>query len=382
MHIPLDYETLRLIWWVLLGVLLIGFALTDGYDLGVASLLPFVARNDEERRQTINAIAPHWEGHQVWLILGGGAIFAAWPFVYAVSFSGFYLAMFLVLASLILRPVSFKYRSKHADPAWRSRWDMALFVGGFVPALVFGVAVGNVLAGAPFRFDSDLRMTYEGSLLGLFTPFTLLAGLLSVAMLAMHGAAWLAVKIEEGPVLERARRFGRWAAVATIVLFALGGVMIAKGAMGMRLEGVIDAGGPSNPLMSASVSAPGGWLANYTAHPWMLIAPVAGLVGPLVAMAGIGMRRGWLNLMGSAAAIKGIIATVGLSMFPFILPSSIDPRSSLTVWNASSSHLTLFIMLIVTCVFLPMILIYTAWVMKLLAGRITLSEVRSNPDFY
>jgi cytochrome d ubiquinol oxidase subunit II len=149
MHIPLDYETLRLIWWVLLGVLLIGFALTDGYDLGVASLLPFVARRDEERRQVINAIAPHWEGHQVWLILGGGAIFAAWPFVYAVSFSGFYLAMFLVLASLILRPVSFKYRSKHADPAWRSRWDMALFVGGFVPALVFGVAVGNVLTGAP-----------------------------------------------------------------------------------------------------------------------------------------------------------------------------------------------------------------------------------------
>jgi cytochrome d ubiquinol oxidase subunit II len=286
MHIPLDYETLRLIWWVLLGVLLIGFALTDGYDLGVASLLPFVARSDEERRQVINAIAPHWEGHQVWLILGGGAIFAAWPFVYAVSFSGFYLAMFLVLASLILRPVSFKYRSKHADPAWRSRWDMALFVGGFVPALVFGVAVGNVLAGAPFRFDSDLRMTYEGSLLGLFTPFTLLAGLLSVAMLAMHGAAWLAVKIEEGPVLERARRYGLWAAVATIVLFALGGVMVAKGAMGMRLEGVVDAGGPSNPLMSASVGA-GGMAGQLRPHPWMLIAPLAGLVGPLVAMAGI-----------------------------------------------------------------------------------------------
>lgn len=382
MHIPLDYETLRLIWWVLLGVLLIGFALTDGYDLGVGALLPFVARKDDERRLVINAIAPHWEGHQVWLILGGGAIFAAWPFVYAVSFSGFYLAMFLVLASLILRPVSFKYRSKHADPAWRARWDMALFVGGFVPALVFGVAVGNVLVGAPFRFDSDLRMTYEGSLLGLFTPFTLLAGLLSVTMLMTHGAAWLAVKVEEGPVLERARRFGRWAAIATIVLFALGGVMVAKGAMGMRLDGVVDAGGPSNPLMSASISAPGGWLANYGAHPWMLIAPIAGLVGPLVAMAGIAMRRGWLNLAGSAAAITGIIATVGLSMFPFILPSSIDPRSSLTVWNASSSHLTLFIMLIVTCVFLPVVLIYTAWVMKMLSGRITLGEVRSNPDFY
>jgi cytochrome d ubiquinol oxidase subunit II len=197
-------------------VLLIGFALTDGYDLGVAALLPFVGRNDEERRQVINAIAPHWEGHQVWLILGGGAIFAAWPFVYAVSFSGFYLAMFLVLAALILRPVAFKYRSKKPDPAWRTRWDWALFVGGLVPALVFGVAVGNVLVGAPFRLDSDLRMTYEGSLLGLFTPFTLLAGLLSVAMLALHGAGWLAVKIEEGPVAERARalavspRLPRW----------------------------------------------------------------------------------------------------------------------------------------------------------------------------
>lgn len=382
MHIPLDYETLRLIWWVLLGVLLIGFALTDGYDLGVASLLPFVARGDEERRQVINAIAPHWEGHQVWFILGGGAIFAAWPFVYAVSFSGFYLAMFLVLASLILRPVSFKYRSKHADASWRSRWDMALFLGGFVPALVFGVAVGNALTGAPFRLDSDLRMTYEGGLLDLFTPFTLLSGLLSVAMLTMHGAAWLVVKVEQGPVVERARRFGRLASGATIALFLLGGVMIAKGAMGMRLAGVVDAAGPSNPLMSASVAVPGGWLANYSAHPWMVIAPVLGLVGPLVAMAGIALRRGWLNLAGSAMAIKGIIATVGLSMFPFILPSSIDPRSSLTVWNASSSHLTLFIMLIVTCVFLPLVLAYTVWVMNLLSGPITMSQVRSNPDFY
>ena len=376
MHIPLDYETLRLIWWLLLGVLLIGFALTDGYDLGVASLLPFVARSDEERRLTINAIAAHWEGHQVWFILGGGAIFAAWPFVYAVSFSGFYLAMFLVLASLILRPVSFKYRSKHTDPAWRARWDWALFVGGFVPALVFGVAVGNVLAGAPFRFDSDLRMTYEGSLLGLFTPFTLLTGLLSVAMLGLHGAGWLALKIEEGPVLVRARRFGFVAAILSIVLFAIGGVM------GMRLIGVVDASGPSNPLMSASSSARGAWLDNYAAHPWMLLAPTLGLIGPMLALIGISSQRAVVNFAGSALAIVGTIATVGLSMFPFILPSSIDPKSSLTVWNASSSHLTLFVMLLCTIVFLPIVLIYTAWVMKVLAGRITLADVRSSPDFY
>lgn len=382
MHIPLDYETLRLIWWVLLGVLLIGFALTDGYDLGVATLLPFIARNDEERRLTINAIAANWEGHQVWFILGGGAIFAAWPFVYAVSFSGFYLAMFLVLAALILRPVSFKYRSKHADPAWRARWDMALFVSGLVPALVFGVAVGNVLVGAPFRFDSDLRMTYEGSLLGLFTPFTLLTGALSVAMLMLHGAGWLAVKIEDGPVLARARRFGLGAGIAAIALFAVGGVMVASGGMGMHLVGPVDASGPSNPLMSGSAPVSGGWLANYAMHRWMLVAPVLGLIGPIVAMTGIALRKGLLNFGGSALAIVGTIATVGLSMFPFILPSSIDPRSSLTVWNASSSHLTLFIMLLVTVVFLPIVLLYTAWVMKVLAGRITLADVRTSLDFY
>ncbi|WP_018075501.1 cytochrome d ubiquinol oxidase subunit II [Novosphingobium nitrogenifigens] len=382
MHMPLDYETLRLIWWVLLGVLLIGFALTDGYDLGVAALLPFVGRTDEERRLAINAVAPHWEGHQVWLILGGGAIFAAWPFVYAISFSGFYLAIFLVLASLILRPVAFKYRSKHTDAAWRNRWDWALFVGGLVPALVFGVAVGNAIEGAPFRLDSDLRMTYEGSLLGLFTPFTLVAGLLSVAMLALHGAGFLAVKIEEGPVLARARGIARVAALASIVLFILGGVMVAKGHMGMRLTGVVDTSGPSNPLMSASVSAPGAWLDNYGAHPWMWIAPVLGIAGSLMALAGISGRRGWLNFAGTSIATTGIISTVGLSMFPYILPSTIDPRSSLTVWNASSSHVTLFIMLVVTIIFLPIVLGYTAWVIKALSGRLTIKDVRTSPDFY
>ena len=195
-----DYEMLRLIWWALLGVLLIGFALTDGFDLGVAALLPFVAKTDAERRMVINTVGPTWEGNQVWFILGGGAIFAAWPFVYAASFSGFYLAMFVVLAALILRPVGFKYRSKRADPAWRARWDWALFVGGLVPALVFGVAVGNVLTGAPFRLDGDLRIFYEGSFLALFSPFALLSGLLSVAMLVLHGAAWLSIKVEQGAV--------------------------------------------------------------------------------------------------------------------------------------------------------------------------------------
>ena len=382
MAIPFDYETLRLIWWLLLGVLLIGFALTDGYDLGVAALLPFIAKDDAERRLVINSIAPTWEGHQVWLILGGGAIFAAWPFVYAISFSGFYLAIFLVLAALILRPVGFKYRSKRDDAAWRTRWDWALFVGGFVPALVFGVAVGNVLAGAPFRLDGDLRAFYEGSLLGLFTPFTLLTGLLSVAMIALHGAGWLALKVEEGPVMDRARRWGRYAAIAVILLFALGGVMVATTALGYRIEGALDPAGPSNPRWATSVPAAGAWLDNYGRHPWMLLAPLLGFIGPILAYVAIAGRKQALLFAGSGLAVFGIIATVGLSMFPFILPSSIDPHSSLTVWNASSSHLTLWIMLVVTLTFLPIVLAYTAWVIKVLFGRVTMDDVRTNPDFY
>jgi cytochrome d ubiquinol oxidase subunit II len=382
MSIPFDYETMRLIWWTLMGVLLIGFALTDGFDLGSASLLPFVGRTDAERRMVINAIGPTWEGNQVWFILGGGAIFAAWPYVYAVSFSGFYLAMFLVLAAFILRPVGFKYRSKRPDPAWRARWDWALFVGGFVPALVFGVAVGNVLQGVPFRLDSDMRSFYEGTLLGLFSPFALLAGLVSVAMLVLHGAGWLTLKLEDGPVRDRAQRYGQIAALVAFVLYALGGVWLAMGDIGYRLVGAVDPLGPSNPRMAEAAHTAGAWLANYGAHPWMILAPVLGLAGPLVALMGIRGRKDTLVFAGSSMANLGIIASVGLSMFPFILPSSIDARSSLLVWNASSSHTTLFIMLLVTLILLPIVLLYTAWAYKVMFGRITTRDVNLNPDFY
>lgn len=377
----LDYELLRLIWWTLLGVLLIGFAVMDGFDLGVGALLPFIARGDVERRLVINAIAPTWEGNQVWFILGGGAIFAAWPLVYAISFSGFYLAMFLVLAALILRPVAFKYRSKSNDPKWRARWDWALFVGGFVPALVFGVAVGNVLQGAPFRIDSDLRATYEGGLLGLFTPFTLVCGLLSVAMLVLHGSAWLAVKIEHGPVHYRARAVGTGAAVASLLLFAIGWGFVATG-NGYAAQGVVDSFGPSNPTRLTTVVEQGAWLANYARHPWMMLAPVLGFGGTALALAGILFRREAAALAGSSLGATGIIATVGLSMFPYILPSSIDAHSSLTVWNASSSESTLFLMLIVTVVLLPIVLSYTAWAYRVMFGRVTTAQVVANVDLY
>lgn len=382
MPVPLDYETLRLIWWGLLGILLIGFALTDGYDMGVGALLPFIARTDAERRLVINSIGATWEGNQVWFIVGGAAIFAAWPLAYAVSFSGFYLAMFLLLAALILRPVAFKYRSKKADAGWRSRWDWALFTGSFVPALIFGVAMGNVLTGLPFRLDDDLRIFWEGTLFDLFTPLPLVAGLLSVSMLVLHGCGWLSIKIEHGPVLERARRWGIVAGGLTILLFAAGGLMVAFGDFGFAIRGDFDPSGPSNPHLTDAVRQAGGWLENYGRHPWMLIAPLLGFAGTVLALVGIVRRSDLGVFLGSGAAASGIIATAGLSMFPFVLPSSIAPTSSLTAFNASSSAMTLWIMLLAVIFLLPVVLLYTAWVFRVLFGRVTAEDVRTSTHFY
>jgi len=379
--VPLDYETLRLIWWLLLGVLLIGFAIMDGFDLGVGALLPFVARNDDERRIVINSIGPVWEGNQVWLILGGGAIFAAWPMLYAVSFSGFYLAMMVILIAIILRPVGFKYRSKIADPRWRETWDWALFVGGFIPALIFGVAVGNVLRGVPFRFDDSLRPIYEGGFVGLLMPFALLAGLVSLSMLVAHGASMLMLKTS-GAISERARIYGSYAALATIVLFALGGIWVALAFEGYAVTSVQDVAGPSNPLAKTVVRQSGAWIANYGAHPWMMVAPLLGFLGSAIALFAYARRLAGLAFIGTATTIIGVISTAGLSLFPFLLPSSLDPNASLTVWDASSSHLTLWIMLLATLVFLPIVLVYTAFVYRVMRGRVTTEGLGRNPNAY
>lgn len=382
LHELLSYETLRLTWWVLVGVLLIGFALTDGFDMGVGALLPFVAKTDTERRVAINTVGPVWEGNQVWFILGGGAIFAAWPPLYAVSFSGFYLAMWIVLAALIVRPVAFKYRSKRDDPRWRATWDWALFAGGAVPATIFGVAVGNVLQGVPFHFTDDLHAIYEGvwyvKFLSLLNPFALCAGVVSLAMLVMHGAAWLTLKAE-GPVQIRARRIGSWAALVAIGGYIGLGLWLAYGFDGYQIAGAYVTGGPSNPL-HFEVTKGGSWMQAYALRPWIAIAPIMGVVGGLMAYLGLRAGREVTTLLASKMAIFGMIASVGLTMFPFILPSSTGPRSSLTVWNASSSHLTLFIMLVVTVIFLPLILIYTAWVYKVLWGKVTEADVSENSD--
>jgi cytochrome d ubiquinol oxidase subunit II len=378
--IPLDYETLRLLWWGLLGVLLIGFAVMGGRDLGVGALLPFVARTDEERRVLLNLMGPTWEGNQVWLILGGGAIFAAFPPLYAVSFSGFYLAMLVILLALILRPVGFKFRGKVSDPRWRATWDWALFIGGFVPALIMGVAVGNVFLGAPFHFNDSMRIFYTGNFFQLLMPFALLAGLVSLTMIVTQGATVIAGRTV-GPMSERARLFGTVSGVVAIVLFGLGGLWLTV-IDGHVVTSAIDPNAPINPLSKTVSLVQGGWLSNYSTYSWMIIAPVLGFAGMLVAVLGLRMRKKLLALLGSSTGIFGIVSTAGVSLFPFLLPSSTMPRAGLTLWDASSSHLTLFIMLLMAVFFMPIIIAYTSWVFRVMRGPVTADNIDKNPNAY
>lgn len=372
-----DYEMMRIIWWLLLGVLLTGFAIMDGFDLGVAMLLPFVARKDMERRVVINTIGPIWEGNQVWIILGAGAIFAAWPLIYAVSFSSFYLAMLIVLLGFILRPVAIKYRSKMPDACWRSNWDRILCVAGLLPSLLFGVALGNVLEGIPFYFDDSLRMFYTGTLWGLLNPFALLCGLVSVCMLIMHGASYLATKTEN-EVRQRAIYYGRIASMVMLLLFLAAGWWVHEGIVGYEVTSIVDHAGPSNPLHKTISTAVGAWQGNYRVEPLLWIAPLLVAAAVLGQLLFLGRGQSKWGFVFSSLAITGVIATFGLSLFPFLLPSSSNPSMSLLVWDASSSLLTLRIMLVATLIFMPIILLYTAWVYRVMRGRVTAESIEGD----
>lgn len=371
----IDYEVLKLIWWVLVGVLFIGFAVTDGMDMGVGTLLPFLGKGDDERRVIINTVGPHWDGNQVWLITAGGAIFAAWPLVYATAFSGFYFAMLLALFALFFRPVGFDYRSKIENKTWRNAWDWGLFIGGAVPALVFGIAFGNLLQGVPFHLDELLRPYYTGSFFGLLNPFALLAGLISLGMLTMHGAIWLQLRTGE-PIASRAKHWAKIVGLGTIAAFALAGIWLTLGVDGYKVVSMPALDAISNPLTKEVVVDPYGWLTNYRLYPWTLLFPVLGFAGLGLAIA-LSMRdRAGLGLIMSGLGITGIIMTAGAAMFPFIMPSSSNPNSSLIAWDATSSHLTLTVMFWAAVIFIPLILAYTTWTYTKMWRRVTVEEIR------
>ena len=370
-----DYYTLKIIWWLFIGVLLIGFAVMDGFDLGVGTLLPFVAKTDVQRRVLLNAIGPTWEGNQVWLLTAAGAMFAAWPLVYAAAFSGFYWAMLLVLFALFFRPLGFEYRSKIQDPRWRTAWDWGLFVGGMVPALIFGVAFGNLLHGVPFHYDDFMRPFYTGSFFGLLNPFALLAGVVSLSMLVMHGAVYLQMRTE-AELFNRAKKAVLLFGIIFIAAFALAGIWQAHGIEGFRIVSSPDPGTAFSPLAKTVEVSQGAWMENYANYSWMMLAPVLAFVGGILAIVLSRLNRPGIAFIFSGSALAGVILTAGFAMFPFLMPSTTSPNSSLTVFDATSSHRTLTVMFFAVIIFLPIVLAYTSWVYRVMRGKITEEKIR------
>jgi cytochrome bd ubiquinol oxidase subunit II len=374
----IDYPTLKVIWWLLVGVLLVGFAIMDGHDMGVGTLLPFVGKSDDERRVVINTVGPHWDGNQVWFITAGGAIFAAWPIVYATAFSGFYWAMMAVLWALFFRPVGFDYRSKIHNARWRSTWDWGLFIGGAVPPLIFGVAFGNLLQGVPFGFDDYLVSTYSGSFWQLLNPFALLAGVVSSAMITMHGGMYLAHRTE-GVIQQRAVRGAVGGALLMVVSFVAAGFWLRFGGIeGYAITSVIDPNGLPDPLAKTVVRSVDAWWQNYVNVPALWALPIMGVMGALLAAGLVTMRHTLTAFFVSALSIVGVIGTAGAAMFPFIMPSSTQPNASLTVWDSASSHFTLTLMFWGTMVFMPLIIFYTSWAYRIMRGKVTVAGIRAN----
>ncbi|CCJ78609.1 cytochrome d ubiquinol oxidase subunit II [Cronobacter muytjensii] len=373
----IDYEVLRLVWWLLVGILLIGFAVTDGFDMGVGMLTRILGRTDTERRVMINSIAPHWDGNQVWLITAGGALFAAWPLVYAAAFSGFYVAMILVLASLFFRPVGFDYRSKIEDMRWRNMWDWGVFAGSFVPPLVIGVAFGNLLQGVPFHFDKYQGMFYTGSFFQLLNPFGLLAGVVSVAMILTQGATYLQMRTT-GELHLRSRTTAQISALVMMVCFVLAGVWVMYGIDGYVVTSAIDPRAASNPMNKEVVRQAGAWFANFNNMPALWAIPALGVVLPLLTVLASRLEKGAWAFVFSSLTLACVILTAGIAMFPFIMPSSTMLNASLTMWDATSSQLTLTVMTYVAAVFVPIILLYTTWCYWKMFGRITKEHIESN----
>jgi cytochrome d ubiquinol oxidase subunit II len=376
-----NYETLRIVWWLILGVLLIGFAVTDGFDMGVCAIFRFVGRTDDERRALLESVEPVWEGNQVWFILGGGALFAAWPLLYAAAFSSLYLAMFLVLIGFIVRPVGFAFRGKLTEPAWRSTCDWALLVSGVVPALLFGVAFGNLFTGLPFHFDSMMRPVYTGGFFNLLRPFALLSGLVSLSMLVMHGATYATLKVAGAPGA-RAAEIAKVAALTFTVVFIGAGIWVFAGLGGWKITSMAHEAGPSNPLLKTVVYDRGAWLDNYRAHGLLWLAPLAGIASALLTYQLLRVGRSGVALVTSGVTQAATILTAGIALFPFLMPSSTSPNDGLTIWDASSSAKTLFTMLITVIVILPIVLAYTTWAYHIMRGQISLEAIRRHVGPY
>lgn len=349
-----DYETIRIIWWLFIGLVAIGFSITEGFDFGVGALLPFLGRTDLERRVIINTVGATWEGNQVWLVLLGGAIFAVWPPVYVTLFSGLYAAMLLVLFALFFRPAGFDYRSKIENPVWRNAWDWALFVGGAVPPILFGVLVGNLIIGLPFHLDQDQRSFYTGSFFGLLNPFALFCGVIGLLFTLFHGAIYMKWRTE-GMIHQRASQAIGLLGPALLAILVLATIWVLFGIDRPEITAMASTDAPSNPINKTVVAVGGGWLKRFISHPWMLTAPVLAVIGLVTAWLLAKQTPSAGAFVASSVGVSGLLLTAGCGLFPFLLISSTDPNSSLTLWDATSSHTTLVLAFWITVVFLPIV---------------------------
>ena len=375
----LDYALLKLIWWGLVAVLILGFMLLGGRDLGVAALLPWIGKTDEERRLMLNSIGPTWEGNQVWFITAGGALFAAWPLVYSVAFSAFYEALLLVLVALILRPPGFDYRSKLPNKKWRLMWDWALFASGFIPSLLIGVALGNIFLGVPFHFNGDLRSFYTGHFFQLLHPFALLVGIVSLCACVTQAGLFLAVKVADAALKKRAQHWAGCAGLLGLLGFAGCGLWL-RSLPGYRVEGVLPIAERMIPTNKQVIIESGAWLSPMLHNPWVWNFGALSLVG-LLGVLLWRKQKPHYALYAHCLTITGYLATAGLSLFPFVLPSSSNPNHSLTIWDATSSHATLNMMFWVVVFFLPIVLGYTFFMYRVLRGPIRVVDLDS-PEAY
>jgi len=371
-----EYDTLRLIWWVLIGVLLIGFMITDGFDMGVGALLPVIGKTNSERRVMINSIAPHWDGNQVWLITAGGALFAAWPLVYATSFSSLYVAMYLALISLWLRPLALEYRAKIDNDQWRKVCDLAIAFSGFFPPILFGVAFGNLMQGLPFSLNSLLMVEYHGSFVDLLNPFALLCGFVGLLMALLQGSVWLMMKTTDA-LYKKARLVAQVSAAFVASLMVIGGLAISQ-IDGYLIVNELNHSAVSNPLNKLAIAEAGAWLTNFETYPWMWFAPIGSVLTPLLALVSARLKWDALAFISSSFTNACIVLTAGFTMFPFIIPSSMNPSPSLTLWDSTSSELTLNIMTGVAFVMVPIILCYTAFSYRTMFGRLDSEYVERN----
>lgn len=376
----LDYETLKLIWLFLIGFLFIGFAITGGGDLGVAALLPFLGKTDEERRLMLNSIGATWEGNQVWFITAAGALFAAWPFMYAAAFSSLYFALLLVLLALILRPPGFDYRGKLPSLQWRLFWDWCLFFSGVAPLFLFGVAFGNLLTGIPFRYDDSLRPILTGNFFALLNPFTILTGIICLTLSLTQGALFLQIKTTQF-LNKRAVKAARIFGILFMLAFIWGVWWTLFKSTGYTILSMPNANESFTPLMKEVNIGIGFWRLNYEQFSWGVIIPILSLMGTSIALIFSAYRCPIIAIVFNSISIASVLVTVGFTLFPFIMPSSTVPNHSLTIWDAASSQLTLMWMLVATVIFLPIVLMYTTWVYRVMRGKVHTDQLKDSESY-